>query len=83
MTHDLLVSVTEQMGGTLQAVYITELRDHTYYARLRIDRDGETIDIDARPSDAIAVAVTCEPMLPIFVSEEVLQDAIASGEPKE
>ncbi len=83
LTHDLLVSVTEQMGGTLQAVYITELRDHTYYARLRIDRDGETIDIDARPSDAIAVAVTCEPMLPIFVSEEVLQDAIASGEPKE
>ena len=77
LTHDLLVSVTEQMGGTLQAVYITELRDHTYYARLRIDRDGETIDIDARPSDAITVAVTCEPMLLIFVSEEVLQDAIA------
>jgi len=53
LTHDLLVSITEQLGGTLQAVYITELRDHTYYARLQIDRDGETINIDARPSDAI------------------------------
>ena len=80
LTHDLLVSVTEELGGTLTAVYITELRDRTYYARLQIERDGETIDIDARPSDAIAVAVTCEPMLPIFVSEEVLQDAIASND---
>ena len=80
LTHDLLVSITEELGGTLKAVYITDLRDHTYYARLQIERDGETIDIDARPSDAIAVAVTCEPILPIFVSEEVLQDAMASGD---
>ncbi len=78
LTHDLIVSVAEQLGGELDSVYITDLRDHTYYASLRIKRDGELIEVDARSSDAIAVAVTCEPPLPIFVSEEVLEEAISS-----
>ena len=63
------------MGGELESVIITELRDHTYFANLRVRYEGEMIDIDARPSDAIAVAVTCDPPLPIYVSEEVLEDA--------
>jgi bifunctional DNase/RNase len=63
------------MGGELESVIITELRDHTYFANLRVRYEGEMIDIDARPSDAIAVAVTCDPPLPIYVSEEVLDDA--------
>lgn len=71
-SHDLLVSVVEQMGGKLDSVVITELRERTYYARLRIRRNGQLIEVDSRPSDAIAVAVTCDPPLPIFVAEEVL-----------
>ncbi|MBN2023408.1 MAG: bifunctional nuclease family protein [Pirellulales bacterium] len=76
LTHDLLVSTVEQLGGQFQDVIINELRDHTYFARLRIRHQGELVEIDARPSDAIAVAVTCDPALPIFVNEEVLQDAL-------
>ncbi|MBM3998775.1 MAG: bifunctional nuclease family protein [Planctomycetes bacterium] len=74
LTHDLLVHVVEQLGGELDSVVISELREHTYYAKLRIRRDGELIEIDSRPSDAIAVAVTCDPTLPIFVNEEVLDE---------
>ncbi len=76
LTHDLLVNIVEQMGGELDSVVISDLRDHTYFAKLRVRRKGEVIDIDARPSDAIAVAVTCDPQLPIFVSEDVLDDAV-------
>jgi len=76
LTHDLLVQAIEQMGGEFQDVVITELRDHTYYALLRVRHNGELLEIDARPSDAIAVAVTCQPILPIFVNEDVLQDVL-------
>ena len=55
---------------------ISELREHTYYAKLRVRHDGELIEIDARPSDAIAVAVTCDPPLPIYVAEDVLNDVM-------
>ena len=77
LTHDLLVNTIEAMGGELDSVVITELRDHTYYANLRIRQNGEVIEVDARPSDAIAVAVTCRPPLPIYVAEDVLDDATA------
>jgi bifunctional DNase/RNase len=76
LTHDLLVNVVEALGAELDSVVITELREHTYYASLRVKQDGELIEIDARPSDAIAVAVTCDPPLPIYVAEEVLDDAL-------
>ncbi len=75
LTHDLLVNAVEQLGAELDSVVIDELRDHTYFAKLRAKRDGELVEIDARPSDAIAVAVTCDPSLPIYVSEAVLEDA--------
>ncbi len=75
LTHDLVCSVVENLGGELDSVLINELREHTYYAKLRVRHEGEMVDIDARPSDAIAVAVTCRPPLPIFVNEEVLQAA--------
>ncbi len=74
LTHDLLVGIVEGLGGEMDSVYITELREHTYFARLRIRRDGELIEIDSRPSDAIAVAVTCKPPLPIYVAEEILEE---------
>jgi bifunctional DNase/RNase len=76
LTHDLLVNIVDSMGGELQDVVISELREHTYYAKLRVRKDGELIEIDSRPSDAIAVAVTCNPTLPIYVSEEVLGDVL-------
>ena len=77
LTHDLLVNSIETLGGELDSVVITELKDHTYFANLRVRLDGELVEIDARPSDAIAVAVTCDPELPIYVSEDVLDDATA------
>jgi bifunctional DNase/RNase len=74
LTHDLLVNVVEAMGGELDSVIISELKDHIYFAKLRIKRDGEILEVDSRPSDAIAVAVSCEPHLPIYVEEEVLEE---------
>jgi len=76
LTHDLLVKAVESMGGEFQDVMINELKEHTYFAQLRVRHEGELIQIDSRPSDAIAVAVTCSPPLPIYVSEDVLHDVI-------
>jgi bifunctional DNase/RNase len=76
-----LVNTVETIGGEFQDVIISELREHTYFAKLRIRHDGELLEIDARPSDAIAVAVTCDPILPIFVNEEVLEDVLGDGDP--
>ncbi len=78
LTHDLLVHSIEEMGGVLDSVHIRELREHTYFADLRIQYEGRLVPIDARPSDAIAIAMTCDPPLPIFVEEEVLEEAIAA-----
>ncbi|MEX2168517.1 MAG: bifunctional nuclease family protein [Pirellulales bacterium] len=74
LTHDLLVNAVESIGGEFQDVVISELREHTYFAKLRVRHEGELIEVDSRPSDAIAVAVTCDPPLPIYVSEDVLND---------
>jgi bifunctional DNase/RNase len=75
-THDLIVSIIENLGGELQDIIICELKEHTYYARIRVRQNGELIEIDSRPSDAIAVAVTCDPTLPIYVNEDVLNDVL-------
>jgi uncharacterized protein len=79
LTHDLIVSVIEQLEGEPDSVVINDLREGTYFAELRIRRGGELISIDSRPSDAIAVAVTCEPPLPIYVVEEVLDEAASES----
>lgn len=75
LTHDLIVKVAQALGATIEGVVISELSDQTYFAALQLRKDGELIEIDARPSDAIAVAVTFQPPLPIYVNEQVLQDA--------
>lgn len=80
LTHDLVVGIVEALGGELDSVMINELKDATYFANLRVRRDGELIEIDARPSDAIAVAVTCVPPLPIYVDEAVLDAATSANE---
>ncbi len=72
MTHDLLASVIESLDCELERIVIHDLRDHTFYAKLVIRSNGELVEVDARPSDAIALGVACE--TPIFVSESVLHD---------
>ena len=69
LTHDLLKNIIEQLGGEVQDIVITNLVDHTYYATIRIRKEGELIEIDSRPSDALALSVHYEPHLPIYVSE--------------
>src|SRR5207245_10060591 len=73
LTHDLLANTIDLLGGDLQDIYINELREHTYFAKLRIRRDGELIEVDSRPSDAIALAVTAN--VPIYVAEDVIGEA--------
>lgn len=79
VTHDLLKNVIEEMKGTVSHILISELRDQVFYARLFVDVKGEMLEIDCRPSDAIAVAVRAK--VPIFVSEEVMDIAGILPEP--
>lgn len=73
LTHDLLLSVIEETGSELVRIEVTKLSERTFYALLHIEHDGEIIEIDARPSDAIAIALRAD--APIFVAEEVLAKA--------
>jgi bifunctional DNase/RNase len=61
------------LGGELQDILISEMREQTYFARVRIRKDGEIIEVDSRPSDAIALAVTAQ--VPIYASEDVIEEA--------
>src|SRR5258708_17218231 len=78
LTHDLVASVIDNMGGDLQDVFISELRDHTYFAKLRIRINGELVEVDSRPSDAIALAGTSN--VPIYVAEDVLEEVCGEEE---
>ncbi len=79
-THDLLASVIRQMGGHLKEIIVTDLVDGTFFAKLVIEQDGQDVEIDSRPSDAIALGVAEN--IPIFVAEKVLAqtEADASSE---
>ncbi|MEM7623191.1 MAG: bifunctional nuclease family protein [Planctomycetota bacterium] len=78
-THDLLHSVIESLGASLVSVHITDLNDHTFYAQLRVRKaDGEVVEIDSRPSDAIALGIGGG--VPIFVEEHVLDSAARDPE---
>ena len=71
LTHDLMASIINQLNGDLEKIVISELREHTFYAKLVVRRNGDLLEIDSRPSDAIALGVTSQ--TPIFVDEEVLR----------
>jgi uncharacterized protein len=73
MTHDLTRNLMRHMNSQLERVVITELRDDTFFAVLWVRHDGELMTVDARPSDAIALALRSD--CPIFVSEQVMQSA--------
>jgi bifunctional DNase/RNase len=73
MTHDLLSSVLEALNAELEKIVINELQDHTFFAKLVIRRQGEVIEIDSRPSDAIAIGVAND--VALYVSDHVLREA--------
>jgi len=73
LTHDLLSSVVSALGATVTQVVINRLADETFYAKLIIEVDGKQVEVDSRPSDAIAVAIRAK--VPIYVDESVLDQA--------
>ena len=74
LTHDLLKQAIEELGGEVQDIVINNLHEHTYFALIRVDQDDEIVEIDARPSDAIALAMHYEPTLPIYVDDSILDE---------
>lgn len=85
LTHDLLRNMIENLGGKVVYIVVNDLNNDTFYARIVLDVNGETVEIDSRPSDAIALAVRVE--VPIFAEEAVLDHAGVildeDGQPKD
>ena len=73
LTHDMVQQTIDRLGATVSHVLVNDLHDDTFYARVVLDREGERIELDSRPSDAIALAVRVQS--PIFVSESVMERA--------
>jgi len=73
MTHDLLKNMIGELEGRVSRIVINDLRDSTFFAQIRILSGGKTLEVDARPSDAIALALRTE--APIFVAQTVLDQA--------
>lgn len=73
LTHDLLKGVIDKMGAKVSHITVSELKNDTFYARIVMDINGKSLEIDARPSDAIALAVRVN--APLFVAEEVMDNA--------
>lgn len=73
LTHDLMASIVEELGADLEQIVISDLKDHTFYAKLVVRINGELVEIDSRPSDAIALGVGDR--APIFVESHVLDEA--------
>jgi bifunctional DNase/RNase len=72
LTHDLLASVIEHLGGSIEQIEINDLENHTFFARIHIRQDGKVLEIDSRPSDAIALGIATS--VPIYVAEHVLDE---------
>lgn len=83
LTHDLFITVLEQLGASLDKVVVTEVLDHTYYAELHLQVGDDEQIISSRPSDAIALAVRCQ--APLFASDALLDEVgqIPEPEPEE
>ena len=73
MTHDLLRNVIQDLKGLVTKIVISDLKDNTFYALIYVETPGDVVAIDARPSDAIALALRAQ--APIFVEETVIEDA--------
>src|SRR3989441_8462751 len=81
MTHDLVTDMLAQLEAKVTRIIVTELRDNTFYASITIQLDGSEIEIDSRPSDAIALAVRAE--APIFADERVIEESAIEFEGEE
>jgi len=81
MTHDLMVEVIGKLNAKVEKIIIDDLIDNTFYARLVLKQNDKTIEVDARPSDSIAIAVRFA--CPIFVEEEVMDEAGSEELPSE
>jgi len=73
MTHDLLSDMLEQLDAQITRITVTELRENTFYAQITVQQDGREIEIDSRPSDAIALAIRAE--APIFAADRVIEES--------
>jgi bifunctional DNase/RNase len=73
LTHDLAVNLVSELGGSMVKVTVTELRDQTFFAVISVEIDGRTVEIDSRPSDAIALAVRAG--AEIFAADDVIEEA--------
>ena len=73
MTHDLVTDMLAQLDAQVVRITVTELRDSTFYAQITVAQDGSEIEIDSRPSDAIALAIRAE--APIFAADEVIEES--------
>ena len=73
MTHDLLDSVIENLGAKIEKILINDLKNHTFYAKITLSLNGQTVEIDSRPSDAIALCAASN--APIYVAEHVFDKA--------
>ncbi|MGH3080306.1 MAG: bifunctional nuclease family protein, partial [Gaiellaceae bacterium] len=81
MTHDLMADMLEQLDAEVMQITVTELRDNTFYASITVRQNGAEIEIDSRPSDAIAIAVRAE--VPIFAAERVIEESAIEFEGEE
>jgi bifunctional DNase/RNase len=73
LTHDLLANIIENLGAKIEKIVISDLRHHVFYATLHLSLNGHTIEIDSRPSDAIAIGAASN--APIFVADHVFEQA--------
>jgi uncharacterized protein len=81
LTHDLFAAALDRLGVRVERVVISELTDETYHARIHLERDGVQVEVDARPSDALALAVRAE--VQIFAADDVLAQAALTADPDE
>jgi bifunctional DNase/RNase len=73
MTHDLVTDMLDQLGAQVTRITVTELRENTFYAQITVQQDGSELEIDSRPSDAIALAIRAD--APIFAADEVIEES--------
>jgi bifunctional DNase/RNase len=73
MTHDLLSDMLEQLEAQVVRITVTELRENTFYAQITVQQEGREIEVDSRPSDAIALAIRAE--APIFAADRVIEES--------
>ena len=81
MTHDLVTDMLEQLGAQVTRITVTELRENTFYAQITVQLDGSEIEVDSRPSDAIALAIRAE--APIFAADDVIEESAIEFEGEE